>query len=158
MEAQARSFDPRTIHRAPVMQQEPLRIRLARNEDGEEVRDLVVSAGFYVPKAVPWDDIFPNWLVAEHEEKIVGCIQVALSKPYGYLEFLSIKPGLTHKLKALVVRDLVVSGAGTLKMGGASVASGMIPFELKDYKALLKKHGCVVCATGNFMLKVLVQE
>lgn len=151
-------FNPRRLHDAPMVSREPLILTLARNEDGETVRDLVVSAGFYVPKAVPWDDIFPNWLVVKHDEEIIGCIQVAMSKPTGYLEYLSVKPGIPHKLKALAIRDLVVGGAGVLVKGGASMASGMIPFELKDYKALLKKHGCVVCSSGNFMLKVLIPE
>lgn len=151
------SFDPRTLHKAPVTSSEPLVLRLARNEDGEKVRDLVVSAEFYIPKSVPWDDIFPNWLVVEHEGEIVGCIQVAMSKPTGYLEYLSVKRGLPHRIKALAVRDLVVGGAGTLRLGGASLVGGMIPFELKEYKKLLKKHGCFICSSGNFLLKDLTE-
>lgn len=156
MENARPSIEPH-IYRAPRAP-DPLQLRLARNEDGEIIRDLVVSAGFYVPKAVPWDDIFPNWLVVEYEEEIVGCIQVAMSKPTGYLEYLSVKPGVTTKIKALAVRDLVVAGSGVLMRGGASMVGGMVPFELRSYKNLLKKHGCVICSSGNFMLKILIPE
>lgn len=130
-------------------------IRLAKNEEGTEIYDLVRENGFKID-GLDWSDIYPFWLVAENkEEKIIGCLQVCVSRPIGHIEMLSVKPDVIPMEKAIVVKSLLIAATITLKKGGAQLASGMIPFEMKSYKKLLKKRGCVVIASGNLMVKRL---
>ena len=60
-----------------------IEIGLASNEDGDGIHRLVLTSGFEIP-GLDWHDIYPHWLVAEIEGKIVGCLQVCLGKPIGY--------------------------------------------------------------------------
>jgi len=133
---------------------EIVRIRVAKNSDGNAIYQLVTDNGFSVD-GLDWNDIEPYWLVCEHEGDIVGTIQVAPSKPIGRLEMLSVDKTLSHTLRAIVVVQLLIYGSSTLKAGGSQMASGLIPFEEKSYKKILKKHGCVSLGIGNLMAKRL---
>ena len=123
-------------------------IRLASNEDADRIKELLS------PKIeLDWSDIYPYWLVAEREGEIVGCINVALSKPIGILDQLAVDPSLNSHVKGKVVRALILQGLGTLNAAGIFHAASMIPFELKSFKRVLKKHfGSVVVNQGNIVL------
>lgn len=123
-------------------------IRLASNEDADRIRELLSSK-----IELDWTDIYPYWLVAEREGKIVGCINVALSKPIGILDQLAVDSSLNSHARGKVVRALILQGLGTLKAAGASASISMIPFELKSFKRVLKKHfGSVIVNQGNIIL------
>lgn len=130
-------------------------VRLARNDEGNEVSDLVNKSGFKID-GLDWSNIHPFWLVAtDSEDKIVGCVQVCISRPIGMVELLSIDLDVTPIERAVIVKSLLIAATLTLKKGGAQLASGMVPFEMKAYKKILKKRGCVTIASGNLMVKRL---
>ena len=127
-------------------------IRLAQNSDGERVGELVSPqiGGF------DWSDIYPYWLVYEKEGKVIGCLNVAPSKPVGILDFLALDPSLTSHTRSKVVRGLILQGIATLKAGGSEASLSVVPFELKSYKKILKKHfDAVVAGQGNMIMRRL---
>ena len=132
-----------------------IEIGLASNDDGSRLRELSMQEGFPSADDLDWSDIYPYWLVARINGEVMGCIQIAMSKPVAYAEMLSIDRSVGHKSRALMVKELVLQASGTLARGGASMVVGMIPFELKSYKKILKKHGAVVVASGNLLAKRL---
>jgi hypothetical protein len=131
-------------------------IRLARNDDGPAIKELLESLGWRVEGVeIDWQDIAPFWIVAEQDGVFIGCIQTLLSKPVGRLEFLAVRTDLSHQLQALTVRALVLAGCSTLEQFGASLVAGTVPHELKSYKRVLKNRGAVVINTGSVFLKRL---
>lgn len=129
-------------------------IRLATNSDGDAIHRLVTDAGFAVD-GIDWGVVYPYWLVAEQDAEVIGCIQVCIGIPIGRLEMLSVSRDLSHPLRAIVVKSLLLAGAATLKKAGAQMVSGMIPFEMKSYKRLLQRRGCVSIGVGNMMARRL---
>lgn len=129
-------------------------IRLGTNADGPRIGELVAEGGFDVV-GLDWTRIEPYWLVADNGEEIVGCLQVLPGRPAGRLELLAAEDSLTHREKAMVIKALITQGLTTLKLAGAQLATGMVPFEHKAYKRLLKKRGAVVIASGNMLAKVI---
>ncbi len=129
-------------------------IRLADNSEGDKIHALVISNGFTL-EDLDWSKVYPYWLVAEHDGVIVGTIQVCPALPIGRIEMLSTRDDLSHQLRALTVRQLLLAATLTLRQMGAQMASGIVPFEMKKYKNILKKHGCVIASNGNLMVKKL---
>ncbi len=127
-----------------------MNIRLATNEDGERIEELVSGQ---IGAGLDWTDIYPYWLVAEKGGKVVGCLNVALSKPVGRLDLLAIDESLSPHARGKAVRGLLVQGGATLKAHGAQMVFSVVPFELKSYKRILKKHfGAVVVGQGNMII------
>ncbi len=137
-----------------VKTNEVVQIRMAKNAEGPTIYQLVTDNGFSVD-GLNWNDIEPYWLVCVQDGDIVGTIQVAPSKPIGRLEMLSVDKTLSHTLRTIVVIQLLIYGSATLKASGSQMASGLIAFEEKSFKKILKKQGCVSLGVGNMMAKRL---
>lgn len=132
-----------------------MNIRLALNEDGSRLRELVALTQADI-EWLDWSDIYPHWLVAEKNDQIVGCINLAVSKPIGRLDLLAVDPSLGPHARGRTVRALILRGLATLKHAGCSASLSQIPFELKAYKKLLKKHfGAAVIGQGNMVMRSL---
>lgn len=134
-------------------------VRLARNDngDGNVIFDLLTAAGWDLTGVVvDPKDLYPYWLVAEQAGRVVGCIQVAISKPIGYMELLAVEKTLPAAQQAVLVKALCYAAMGTLKRAGATLAGGTVSFEDKSWKTILKRRGCVVIGSGNRLLKRLV--
>lgn len=131
-----------------------MNVRLALNEDVARIRELLAQTQTDI-KGLDWSDIYPYWIVADRDG-IVGCINVAVSKPVGRLDFLAIDPSLRPHAKGRTVRALILQGLATLKQAGCSASISQIPFELRDYKRVLKRHfGAVVIGQGNMVMRTL---
>jgi len=129
-----------------------------RNEDGGRIKELVMNSGF-APETIDfldWSDIEPYWLVARLENGIVGCIQWAIAKPIGRIEYLSTEEDLAHIQRARVVKALLETSLSVLTQAGCQLASGTVPFGYKSYARLLKKRGAVKQAQGNVFIKRLM--
>lgn len=126
-------------------------IRLAENNEGNILKSFAATNGFDRVD-MNWLDIYPYWLVAEYENKIIGTVQVCPSKPIGRLEMLYVKPEIQHSLRRIAVSMLLISGVETLKGYGCQVISGFVPFTMKAYKQFLKRRGAVSAGPGNLML------
>lgn len=128
-------------------------VRLAKNEEGPQLERLLLGMQFGL-EGLDWSDIEPYWLVAEDEGRIIGCVQIILGKPMGWLEFLSVAQDLGKKRKAIVVRELAVNqGPALLKGFGAQVAMGTVPDELQSYIEVLVNRGIRNTGHGFVMAK-----
>ena len=131
-------------------------IRLATNEDGEQIGNLVRSNGFFANIELDWNDIVPHWMVAEKDGAIVGVIQMCPGKPVGQVECLSIDPQIEGREKAMMVRSLLVAANQALAQYGAQMATGFVPHSLKSYRKVLKKRGAIPVDHGAFYAYRLV--
>ena len=131
-------------------------IRMATNDDGPAVGALVEASLPSVDLGkIDWSEVSPYWLVAEVDDQIVGCLQIALGKPFGHLEHLALVPDLPDRTKAKAVKAMVMRGLGMLTRHGAAFASFMVPFEMKSYARVLKRRGGVPIYRGNAFIKRL---
>ena len=128
-----------------------LTIRVARNGDGETIKNILAKARFNDLDALKWDNIYPYWLVAERDGLIVGCLQMAPARPVGWLEYLGVEQEISLRDRSYVVRRLLETGYKMLKVHGANRVIGFIPFEERMYKRILKRNGLRVVASGNML-------
>ena len=125
-------------------------VTVAENEDGVKIGELVKSNGFEIE--VEWNDIYPYWLIAKWENEIIGCIQVLPGKPIGRMEMLAVDIDIPKVKRAQVVWRLLVSSVTLLRASGTQYASGMVLFNDKQYKKILKKRGAWTIGQGNIMI------
>ncbi len=130
-------------------------IRLATSEDGAAIERLVRQGGFPID-GLDWSQVYPHWLVSENGAGINGCIQVCATLPIGRLEMLGIDDSLSHRVKAVVFRNLVIYGLTCLQASGCQALWSLVPFEMKGFKKMLKRRGAVVITNGNVLLKRLM--
>lgn len=126
-------------------------IRPAVATDGSAIAILLELSGWTID-GIDWSNIVPFWLVAEQAGEVVGCIQVALSRPIGYLEMLAVDQRLSGFARHAVVNDLLLTGLGVHMKNGATMVGGVIPFDMKGYKRVVKKRGGRVIASGNMLM------
>ena len=126
-------------------------VRLAQNPEGQQIAQLVKDSGFSI-EGLSWDIVYPYWIVAEHEEIMVGAIQVCPSLPVGRLEMLSTANYMTHRVRAQTVKGLLLACLESLRQHGAQMVSGVIPFKMKAYKRMIRKRGGAVVASGNVIM------
>lgn len=129
-----------------------MNVRLAINEDGPRIRELQPAD----IEELDWSEIYPYWIVADHNGRTVGCLNVAVSKPIGRLDFLAVDPELRPHARGKTVRALILQGLSTLKQAECSASISQIPFDLRAYKRILKRHfGAMVIGQGNMVLRTL---
>ena len=131
-----------------------IEIRMAQDDDGETIHELVTGAGFSIDD-LDWSRVYPHWLVAENGAGVVGCVQVCPSLPVGRLEMMGTSKALSNSQRAKTVKALLLYGAATLQQAGAGLAMGVIPFEMRSYTRILKRRGAVVVNRGNIIAKRL---
>lgn len=68
------------------------KLRFANNADAKDIREILEANG-QIPEGHDWTDIGPNWILAEHDETVVGCCQILCGKPFGHMGFLCVLPG-----------------------------------------------------------------
>ena len=133
-----------------------MKIRLATDDDGPRIGELARASGFGV-EGIDWSRVHPFWLVATppRDERVVGTIQIILSRPIGWLEMLSLDPQLSTREQAMAVKALVERGMLSLKVFGAQLAMGVAPSEMPGYQRILEKRGAVDTGSGQTMAKRL---
>ena len=145
--------------RTKVRPWQAVSIRVAENEHGIAIRDLLIANGLMdAMTQTRWDDIFPFWLLAMVGDEVVGCIQMVAAKPYGFLEFMAIKPGVSNGVKAVTVKKLLHAGCHQLRAMGSDYAVGTVPTTLKSYKNVLRRNGCLIGQQCNLTYKRLFGE
>lgn len=128
------------------------RIRMARADEGPVVDWLLLQSGRHGRlEGIDWtQSIAPYWLIAEDEEGIaVGCLQVNPGKPLGRLDWLGVPAYLPRRQKALIVRDLLLTGISTCRESGSQVVAGIVDDKLIDYQRLLVRRGGQVWFKGT---------
>ena len=132
-------------------------IRIAESRDGECIRELLGVTGSILDELpIDWSDLGGNWLVAERSGQVVGCLQVCPAKAIGRLEHLGLDTQMSDPHRAACTKFLIETGYTTLRLWGSQCAMAFVPFDLAQYKRILKRRGCIVVSSGNFMLKRLV--
>ena len=123
-----------------------IKIRLAQNEEGPVVQELVAQVFSMVGYMPEFDNIFPNWLVAEIAGEIVATINIRLSNPFSSVEMLAFKPDLDRKIHIVSGKLLIDSARALCAANGSSMISSMIPDDMPGYLRVSQKKGYV---TGN---------
>lgn len=106
-------------------------IRLATNEAGPLIAEVLEDNGITLEHA-DWSKVFPHWLIACDGDQAIGCCQVLVAKPVGYVEFLFVRPSAPFKLRAIAIRKLIIQSMATLYHGGCQYVGGVVA--VKNYK------------------------
>ena len=102
-----------------------------------------------------WSTVPGAWLIATHNDDVVGCVQVLVSKPIGYLEFLFVKPSAPFKLRAIALRKLAIQGMATLYHYGAQYVAGMVAVKDQKFLDVIEKVGVKPLYTAHLVAKRL---
>ena len=139
------------------MRENDIEIRFATNEEGHIVRDLLMQDDYDDIEDLNWNNIYPYWLIAVYQDKIIGCIELLIGYPVGIMEFMAIDKTISQMQRALVSKRLVKNGFAAHSKAGVSATMACVPFHLKGWKKILKrKWNAVVISSGNIILKKLV--
>lgn len=123
-----------TKSRAQVLR-DKVDIDLAQNDEGEDIAAVLHANG--VQFDADWSKVFPNWLVATIEGRVVGCCQVLVSQPIGYVEFLFVHPETPFKLRAIALRKLIAASMATLHHAGCQYVGGAVDVKNKKFANVL---------------------
>ena len=117
-------------------------VRLAQPNEGPLLHHLALASGKWEIEGLDWNfDPFPYWLVAELDGEAVGCVQMCPSRPFAFLEFLSLLPGLSQRDKGIVVRDMCNAARQRCKSMGAQFVSLTVQPDLDNWVRVLERRG-----------------
>jgi hypothetical protein len=131
-------------------------VRMAKNSDGNKIKDLARDNDFDGLDHLDWSDIEPYWLVAWQHGEIVGAVEVLPGKPVGRVEYLSVDQTLSKIQAARILQKLLIQAMATLKVSACQAMMGIVPFSNKGLKRIYKNRGGWVCATGNMLVKRII--
>lgn len=149
---EATSFATPARSRAQALR-DKVEIRLAVNEAGPIIEEILRLNG--IELAADWDNVCPHWLIACVDDDVIGCVQVAVSKPVGYLEFMFVKPDVNFKLRAIAIRKLLIQGFATLHLAGCNYVGGVVGQDNKKFSDVIKKLGFVKTFPADVYVKRL---
>ena len=128
-----------------------MNIRFALDKDGPALKAFLANGDWDV-EGIEFVGIEGFWLIAE-TDKIVGCVQLAYSRPFGMAENMLIDPELGAYAASKVFKKLTDAGMSVLKYMGSDGVVNQISFSNKNLKRTLKKRGWVTISTGNLMAR-----
>lgn len=129
-------------------------IRVAVNAAGPLVAKVLKENGIVLEHA-DWGNIFPHWLIATVDEHVVGCCQVLIAKPVGYVEFLLVRPDVPFKLRAVALRKLILSSMGQLNHFGCQYVGGVVATKNFKFANVLEKLNFVKTYQAELYVKRL---
>ena len=129
-------------------------VRMAQAGDAGALAAL--TATFLGPYKVNWAEATGDWMVAEVEGKVVGCLQLCLGRPIGRLEMLCVQEDLDARSKHAIMRELARGGMFALQQTGSQIITVFVAFESKGFKRMVKKYfGGRVTNSGNLLTAYL---
>lgn len=132
-----------------------VQIRLALDEAAPLILEIFEANGVSIPHA-DFSKVFPHWLIACDGDEVIGCVMVLPAKPFGFVEFLLVKPSVSFKLRAIAIRKLCSQAFATLKAYGSSVAIGAVDGSNKKFAEIMtKKLGMVSGGSAELMVRKL---
>ncbi len=131
-----------------------VKIRLAVNEAGPAIEAVLKENGIILESA-DWSKVFPHWLIATVDDDVIGCIQVVISKPIGYLEFLFVLPSAPFKFRAIAIRKLMTQGFETLRLAGCNYCGGVVWQTNKKFAGVIQKLNAVKMKPCDIYIKRL---
>lgn len=99
-------------------------IRQAYEFEGPIVQDLYKDT---LVEFLDWDaPLDASWVLAvsPHKAEYYAALSLVASKPIGRLEMLRVRPGISKRLKACIVRDIVHYSLLVLKRYGCQAVTG----------------------------------
>ena len=131
-----------------------VKIRIATPSAGEYIAELLEENGIELPP-MNWSAVSGNWLIATVGEEVMGCVMVLPAKPFGFVEFLVVKPSMSFKLRAIAIRKLCIQAWATLATFGAEALFCYVDESTKKFSDVLEKHGTRKVASGPLHMKRL---
>ena len=128
---------------------------MAANDAGHLIQGLLKANDIEIPYA-DWSRVFPHWLLATVEDEVIGCVMILPAKPFGFVEFLVVKPTTSFKLRAIAIRKLCFQAAGTLKIYGSSALFCTVLKNNRKFADILEKHGMVTVDQCDLKMKRLI--
>lgn len=124
-------------------------IRQAYEFEGPVIQDLYKDT---LVAVLNWDaPLDASWVLAVSPNKAeyYAALSIVASKPIGRLEMLRVRPGISKRLKACIVRDMVHYSLLVLKRYGCQAVMGSSEVELTGFSKLIQRrwHGV---KTGDF--------
>lgn len=110
-------------------------IDLAQDDEGEDIATVLLANGVEIE--ADWSKVFPHWLVATVDARVVGCCQVLVSKPFGYVELLFVHPQTPFKLRAIALRKLIIASMATLQRAGCQYVGGVVDVKNRKFANVL---------------------
>lgn len=129
-------------------------IRLAVNAAGPAIAEVLKENGIILEHA-DWTNIAPCWLIATVEDDVIGCVQIVVSKPVGYMEFLFVRKSAPFKLRAIAIRKLLIQGFGTLRMAGCAYVGATVAQSNKKFLDVIAKLNSNKAFSGDLYVKRL---
>lgn len=129
-------------------------VRLAVAEAGPMIAEILKENDIELNGA-DWSKVFPHWLIATEGDQVIGCVQVVMSKPIGYLEFLFVRPSVSFKLRAIALRKLAIQGMATLYHGGSQYVAGMVAVKDQKFLDVIEKLNVKPLYTAHLVCKRL---
>lgn len=142
-----------TRSRAQAMR-DKVEIRVAVNAAGPLIAAVLKDNGVELPGA-DWSKVFPHWLIATVDDEVIGCCQVSVSKPVGYLEFLFVRKSAPFKMRAIAIRKLIIQGIDALHANGVQYAGGVVSTRNAKFADVITKMNFVKTYQADVMVRRL---
>lgn len=128
-------------------------VDLALDDVGPEIGKLLAENGIDLPGG--WEKVFPHWLTACVDGKLIGCVQVMPVRPVGRCEFLCVKQSAPFKLRAIAVRKLIAAAMSTCHMAGCAYVAGLVGGENGKFEGVLRNLNFVPVSDFRMLAKRL---
>ena len=133
-----------------------IKARMATDKDAPAISALAEMDGFrFEGIEIDWSEIWPYWIVAEHEEEVIGAVQTCPSKPIGRIELLFLDPWLSRSERAIAVRLLIDVAESLLRQQGSQLSAGTIADENPEFLTIAENRGWVNVGRGDVVMRRL---
>lgn len=113
-------------------------IRTAREDEGAIIERILTNNG-NCPGGVNWAVVGKEWLVAERNGEVIGCVQALPGKPLGHIGFIGIVPKYQNRGYGVLLWRMAET---LLKAQGCDTYTGMTGNPHIE-RAVLKTNGFV---------------
>lgn len=152
MNAQAEQTAPLKSRAQAV--RDMVEIRIAVDASGPAIARVLKENGIELSGA-DWSRVFPHWLIATVDEHVIGCCQVIIGKPVGYVEFMLVRPEVPFKLRAIALRKLILSSIGQLNHFGCQYVGGVVATKNLKFANVIEKLNFVKTYPADLYVKRL---
>lgn len=129
-------------------------IRVAVDAAGPAIAQVLKENGMELEGA-DWTKVFPHWLIATVDANVIGCCQVMIAKPVGYVEFMLVRPSVPFKLRAIALRKLILQSMGQLNHFGCQYVGGVVASRNFKFANVLEKLNFVKTFSAEMYVKRL---
>lgn len=135
-----------------------IEFRICKPDDGRAIAALLVRC--HDPNVEPhgvmpdWS-IVENWIMAEDDGELVGCVAFASAVPIGFAEHLTIDPVIQGMARARLVHRLTGMVHVILKGQGCSALIYLVPDGHSSWRNALLARGARPATRGTILVRGL---